>query len=853
MSEVQSFGQRLRQRRKALDMTQEDLAGCVGCSQTAIRMIEHGQRRPSRQVAELLARCLRIPEEEQAPFVALARQTLPAQPAPGATEPQDGAGPARQTEPGNLPARLTALIGRAGDVETLRKLLLRKDVRLVTLTGAPGVGKTSLAIEAAADLQDHPDFPDGVFWVALAAITDPDLVIPSIARMLAVEDTGSGPLAATLKRHLRQSRMLMLLDNFEQVVEAAPAIADLLESCANLKVLVTSREALDVHGEREFSVHTLPLPDRRALAAQGGMGLETLAANPAVALFVERAQSVDRNFVLSEENALDVAAICERLDGLPLAIELVAARTRILPIANLLQRLQGEHEQARLNLLSGGARTQSARHRTLRDAIGWSYDLLTPTEQLLFRRLGVFLGGFTLPAAEAVCNAASDFQPDLFEHVSQLLHKNLLKREHTPGGTREGNGEPRFSMPEMVREYSLERLGETGEKEELRLLHAEYFLAMASSFDLVMVGENEKVLGLRIDSDYDNVRAALAWTLENRAVDMALPFGLSLSRYWEIRGHYSEGRDWLQRIISAQSISAEKDPDAACKLAWLRLRAGRLSLYMTDYATARSLLEDSLAVATEQGIESLIGSASGSLGILAWLQGDHAAAEPLYEVCLKIHEQSKNMSAVANTTWALGTIAAERGNFERAENLLKHSISMAKEIGDTYVASGSLRDLGVTLCYKGEYREASGYIEQGIALAREAQFRVGVNWAMSALGFARLGQGDYTRAEELFRESLRLAKTIDKHKIPDSLEGLAEVEFVLAEGGKAQARLQRAATLLGAAEAIRGAMKSKIIPVRAPSRGRLVAEVRSRLGPETYEQAYRLGEAMSFEEVLSLA
>lgn len=846
MGNTQTFGQWLRLRRKALDITQDDLADCVGCSPVTIRMVENGQRRPSRQVAELLAGCLHVPEEERAEYIALARQVLPSRQGRAEGE-NEGAEAATQVVPGNLPAQLTALIGRNEDVENLTKLLLRKDVRLVTLTGQPGVGKTSLAIEAATDLQGYSQFRDGVFWIALAAVSDPDLVIPSIARVLDVQDVGGEPLADTLKRHLRQSRALLLLDNFEQVVEAGTAIADLLESCANLKALVTSREALNVHGEREFKVRALPLPD---ITARGDMSLETLAQNPAVALFVERAQSVDRDFVLTEENTSYVAAICERLDGLPLAIELVAARTRMLPLAALLQRLEDDGE-SRLNLLSGGARNAIGRHKTLRDAIGWSYDLLKGEEQVLFRRLGVFLGGFTLAAADAVCNAGSGFQPDLFEQVSQLVHKNLLNRELAPGGKSEMSDEPRFSMAEMIREYSLERMEESGEQGEVRLLHAEYFLAMVSSFDPLMVGENERLLGVRLDQDYDNVRAALAWAIENRPVDMGLPFGLSLARYWELRGYYSEGRDWLERIMSAQGVSDETDPSVRTKRAGLLLNAGRLSLYMSDYSAARAFLEESLGIASELGARGITASAQGHLGHIAWLQGDYAVALPLYEIGLRLREQEGNKTAIANSSWSLGRISAELGDFERAEHLLNKSLAMGRELDDAYVTFGSLRDLGATLCFKGEYGRAIVYLEETILLAQNARFRVGVSWAISALGFAKLAQGDYERAEELFRESLSMARTLDKHRIPDGLEGLAEIELARAKGGTSREGLRRAARLLGAAESVRRILQTKIIPVRVPVQERLVASLCARLGPEEYEQAYKAGEMMSLEEARS--
>ena len=578
-----------------------------------------------------------------------------------------------------LPAPLTPLVGREQEIAAVCALLWRPEVRLVTLTGTGGVGKTRLALGVAAAV--NADFADGICLVALAPLIDPGLVLSTIAQALGVQEQGSRPLLEGLQDHLREKQLLLLLDNFEQVVSAAPVVAELLVAAPRLRVLVTSRTSLHLSGEHEFVVPPLALPDLRNLPPP-----DRLLQYGAIRLFVARAQAAHSAFVMTGENATAIAAICQQVDGLPLAIELAAGRSKLFAPQALLSRLRN-----RLKLLVGGAQDLPLRQQTLRGTIAWSYDLLGQDEKALFRRLAVFVGGCTLEAAEAVCTAQGDLLIDVLEAVAALVDKSLLRQET------QADGQPRLLMLETIREYALERLAASGEAEAVQRQHAIFFLRFSEEAEPKIRGAEHFLWRTRLEVEHDNLRAALRWTLESQEAEMGMQLAFSLVGFWRASNQDREGRNWCEQVLAQPGTSARTAARAMALLA-----AGAMTMFQGDLPQAQLLLEESIAIGREVGraAKRTLALALTVLAYGALLQGNLGAARELAEEGVRLFREVGEAWGTALALNHLGRATLELGDPVAARPLLEESAALFRA-GNMQRLALPLNTLGGWPCARG--------------------------------------------------------------------------------------------------------------------------------------------------------
>ncbi len=676
-----------------------------------------------------------------------------------------------------LPAPRTPLIGREQELAAVKKLLLSQNARLITLTGAGGSGKTRLGLEVATDLIDK--FPGGVYFVVLASISDPGAVPSTIAQVLGVRHTGGKPLAEALQDHLQllvHVPTLLFLDNFEHLLAAAPLVVSLLEACAPLKVLVTSRAVLRIYGEHEYPVQPLPLPE----PAQMG-SLAALSGNLAVTLFVQRAAAVRPEFALTEENAPVVAQICCRLDGLPLAIELAAAHIKMLAPAAVLARLQ-----SRLDLLTGGAVDMPARQQTLRRTIDWSHDLLISAEQKLFRRLSVFVGGCTLEGAEAVCSTRRDLETGVLEGMASLVDKSVVQQ------VEQQDGEFRFVMLETLREYGLEHLAASGEVEATRQAHAAYFLVLGEESKLPLTRPEWTNWLALCDAEHDNLRAALDWLIASDNSEWALRLGLALNWFWELREHFLEGRKWLEVILRMKGAQGRTK-------AWAKAagHAGGLASVQGDYESALGLHREALDIYCELRDQIGIVKQLSSVGLQKHFQGDYAAARPWFEQCLCACRELGDRSEVAGALSNLADVVNAQGDHAQARSLLEEALSISRELGDWIGVAWSINHLGDVARDRGDLAEARRLYREGANTFRRLGERWGMARSATDLGYLACDQNDPATAESLFEEALRLFLELGhKRGIAKVLEGFA---YLAAH----QNHSERALTLGAAATSLR--------------------------------------------------
>jgi predicted ATPase/DNA-binding CsgD family transcriptional regulator len=673
-------------------------------------------------------------------------------------------------------------------------MLRRDDVRLLTLLGPPGVGKTRLGLQVAADLSF--DFADGVYFVSLSPIRDPGLVVSAIAQSLHATENPGQPLLETLKRLLAEKQTLLFLDNFEQVMGASPIIGELLEACADLKLLITSREVVRLRGEHEFHVPPLGVP------VEGGSQDGEVHRSEAVSLFETRARAVKPGFRLTADNTPIVTEICRKLDGLPLAIELAAARINVLTPRAIADRLLH-----RLQLLTGGPHDLPERQQTLHSAIEWSYDLLPPEEQKLFRHLALFRAGCTLDAAADVVypsDAPGGPRPDVLDGVSSLVNKSLLRQEEGE------DGESRFSMLETIREYGLALLDRAGEGEDARGRHARYYTALAEEAAVEMRGPLQGEWVARLGVEHDNLRAALDWcrTTRGENVETALRLASSLALFWRVRSHLSEGRERMMAALEAAgSLSAEEERKIRA------LRAGLL----------------------------------GEAGWLAFLQGDFATARRLSGEGLALQRELGDKRGLATALTRLGATDGHLGDHESAHALLAEGLELSRELGDLYGISTSLNILGELARLRGDFAGARPYYEESLRVKREMGGKMGVAVALHNLARVAHHQGSEEEARELFAESLGLF-----HELGSKLDVamcMAGLGGVAAAKGKAE----RAARLLGAAGALLGKVGAIVWLADRADYAQDIELARGLLDEQRFHAAWGTGQTMSDEEAVRYA
>ena len=675
----------------------------------------------------------------------------------------------------NLPSQRTALVGRGAELASVKDMLLHSGVRLMTLTGPGGTGKTRLAIQVAEDLVLH--FDGGVSFVNLAPIADPRLVASAVARSLGVRESGDLPLVKAIAEHLRSlGRTLLLMDNFEQVSDAAALVKELLDACPALKVLVTSRLVLHIYGEQEFPVPPLPLPAAGALSSPA-----TLMQCASIALFVQRAAAGRPDFALTPKNAGAVVEICRRLDGLPLAIELAAARVKILPPGELLARIERP-----LELLTGGARDLPERQQTLRQAIKWSYDLLTPPEQKLFRRLSVFAGGCTLEAAEAVCNTCEDLGVDVLNGVASLVDNSLLVQRASE------DGEPRFVMLETFREYGRERLLEHGEAAATERAHAAYMLVVAEEETLEMSPAEREAWLRCCDVEHDNFRAAIHCLIATGDAEWALRLGAALFRFWEQRDHLTEGRETLARVLGMPGAAAPTR---------LRARAlycaSVLADIQADLDAAEMLSREACGIYRQFDDTQGVATTMTVMAYQAQRQGRYAEATSLFGETVSLWEQLGDVTAVDLATSNMANAAKAGGNFDLARSLLEQVVASSQARGDVRGFASALNGLGDVAASQGNHDSARRYHHESLARYREIDDRWGIARVLADLASVDLQAGEYAEADRSLKEAVQAFRALGHQR------GVARQLESLSWCASCQSRDEAAVVLASAAAAIR--------------------------------------------------
>ncbi len=814
----------------------------------------------------------------------------------------------------NLPIQLSSFVGRERELAQARGLLASS--RLVTLTGAGGCGKTRLAIRLAAELV--AEFPNGVWLVELGALSDSNLVAQSVASGLGLGEEPGHSLLDTLTDYLRGKHLLLLLDNCEHLIAACAQLAEvLLQACPNLRILATSREALGIAGENPLAVPPLAVPNPGALAPDEADLPSRLLTYEGVRLFVDRAVAIHPEFTLTNANAQAVAQICHRLDGIPLAIELAAARVKALSVEQIAARLDD-----RFRLLTGGSRTALPRHQTLQALIDWSYDLLSKPERVLLRRLSVFAGGWTLEAGEGVCPSDGIEATDVLDLLTRLVERSLVLVERR-------NGEARYRMLDTIRQYARAKILEAGEAEQIRTRHLDFFLRLAEEAEPELRGLEQPTWLRRLETEYDNLRVALDWSQGSAESESGLRLAGALFRFWLLRGHVDEGRHWLEgtlsradptlrttarakalrgagflaighgnlpagRSRSEQSLAISRELGEPEGIADSLHGLGRAAYFQGDYPAARSLFEESLAVSRSVNYAWGCANALYRVGMVSMIQGDYPQARPHFEESATIFRELGDKWSLSYSLSALGEEAFRRGHYDLARTVLEESLEFFRELGSKSGIAMSLSELGWLALSQGDFLTARARLEESLALRQEMGYRVGVAIALNLLGDVALRQGNYPQAKGLIERGLKLRKEMgnksgiawslqnlghlahrqgesqqaaalfeesltlfaelgNKIGIAECLEGLASEAVGEAKSDGNAHKPEKAARLLGAAEALREAASTPLPPYRRADYDRDLAAARAQLDDPVFRAAWEAGRSMTMERAVAYA
>ena len=730
-----SFAELLRGMREAAGLTQEELAFRAGLSPNAVGALERGaRRRPYPHTVRSLADALELSEDERASLLAAI---------PGRGGAPSGAFDAPAPTRPMLPQPATPVLGRERELEEVAGLLARPGVRILTLTGVGGVGKTRLALEVARAPLTAGRFSDGPVFVGLAPLRDPALVATEILRSLGLQEAEGRTPSETLRDHLRTKRMLLVLDNLEHLLEAALEVAGLIEACPEVVVLATSRAPLRVRGEQEYPVPPLALPSSTRNPAK-----DAVLEAPSGRLFLERARAVSPGFDVTEDNAWAVAAICWRLAGLPLALELAAANTRFMDPAALLQRLDRA-------LSTAWARDLPERQRTMRSTLDWSHDLLAGEEKVLFRRLSVFSGGFTLDTAEKVCAAEGVEPGEVPEMLGRLIEQSLVTVTADADGSR-------YGMLEPVRQYALDKLGESGEEQQGRARHAEYFLGLAEAAKPVFLGREHPMWSRRLEREQDNLRGAMSWVRDAGDVRTGLRLVGALSTFWWMRGYLSEGLRWAEEFLSRPFDVG--GPGCGLARASAVYGAGELALGRGDLARACEHLEEALALYRRLGDEAGVAAVLVELGQTARAQGDNERAAALSEESLELGRRLNMLNVVAIALNTLGHLERHRGNTEDATGRYEESLALFREIEHRWGSAYTLANLAVAALELGDLDRALALAEESLTIYRELGDRSGMALALISLGDVARGQGKDEQACALYDDALALYQGVGNER-----------------------------------------------------------------------------------------